>query len=513
MNDIGIIEISKESPVGNDVKYDDEYLEVVEEISYLDSLEFSKKIDYKKIKNKSISILKNKSKDIRVAIYLSISLTKIENILGFCKSIRVLKDMINKFSLSLFPISIVAKENAFRLWLNKILVILNNIDNYNLLKEEYHELFDDLKFIDDFLNTNLVKKISLSELFSLLDMKIIIKEVKNKKEENLIEEKKENLKKNSIKKPLNELSSNTKHNSKVYDSLENSDLKFVDIFDLLLKDLNNISSNLIENNQYNIFLFLLNRIKIWYDVDELPNHNENKTFILSPQTHEVDYLNKLYKEQNWDELLVESESRIFSNIFWLDLHFYVYVCLKHKQIKNINFYTSFLKLFLSKFPDLIYLKFENEFSFANNGTKLWLKELLIQKKESNEKFKNVDLKIGFELLDNNKNIEAADYFIEKINQTFSKKEQVTIILELIETFKDYKYKDLIYHYLDYLLEILEEFKLYKWDPSLAVKIYKVIINAMETIDYRIESTSFLKIKKKLLKLDFASYINLLNKDV
>ena len=115
--------------------------------------------------------------------------------------------------------------------------------------------------------------------------------------------------------------------------------------------------------------------------------------------------------------------------------------------------------------------------------------------------------------DNNKNIEAADYFIEKINQTFSKKEQVTIILELIETFKDYKYKDLIYHYLDYLLEILEEFKLYKWDPSLAVKIYKVIINAMETIDYRIESTSFLKIKKKLLKLDFASYINLLNKDV
>lgn len=166
MNDIGIIEISKESPVGNDVKYDDEYLEVVEEISYLDSLEFSKKIDYKKIKNKSISILKNKSKDIRVAIYLSISLTKIENILGFCKSIRVLKDMINKFSLSLFPISIVAKENAFRLWLNKILVILNNIDNYNLLKEEYHELFDDLKFIDDFLNTNLAKKISLSELFS-----------------------------------------------------------------------------------------------------------------------------------------------------------------------------------------------------------------------------------------------------------------------------------------------------------------------------------------------------------
>lgn len=142
-----------------------------------------------------------------------------------------------------------------------------------------------------------------------------------------------------------------------------------------------------------------------------------------------------------------------------------------------------------------------------------MKELLIQKKESNEKFKNVDLKIGFELLDNNKNIEAADYFIEKINQTFSKKEQVTIILELIETFKDYKYKDLIYHYLDYLLEILEEFKLYKWDPSLAVKIYKVIINAMETIDYRIESTSFLKIKKKLLKLDFASYINLLNKDV
>ena len=48
----------------------------------------------------------------------------------------------------------------------------------------------------------------------------------------------------------------------------------------------------------NIFLFLLNRIKIWYYVDELPNHNENKTFILSPQTHEVDYLNKLYKEQN-----------------------------------------------------------------------------------------------------------------------------------------------------------------------------------------------------------------------
>jgi type VI secretion system protein VasJ len=494
MNNLGKKIINKNNIIGNDIKYSDEYLELSEEINKLDALDFNKEINFNKIVDLSIDILENKSKDITVSIYLSIALSKTSYIVGFASSVQIIKDMLEQFGADLYPKNIIAKYNAFKWWIGKILSILNNTKDINIKLEEtvYNNLFFNLKFIDTFLNTYLNEKINFNELFALLNTKL---EKKEKKKEKKKEEKKE-------EKPLK--------NTSTLESYADEIISFQDIFNKLLKDLNNISCITIENDNFNIYLFLLNRIKIWFDIDKIPSNESGKTLIKAPENHEIEYLNTLYKEQSWDKLLIEAESRIFSYVFWLDLHFYVYVSLKHKQIQNIKTYITFIKDFINKFPQLISLKFDNGFNFANSATKLWLKDIILENKQTEKSQIDKDLQKGFELLGNNKIIKSMKFFLKQIKNASNKKDETFIIIELINILKDYKYNDLIYNYLDYLLETVDDYKLLEWEPNLTIKIYKLVINANKTLDYDISVSKLNEIKKNLSVLDLELYLNLTN---
>jgi type VI secretion system ImpA/VasJ family protein len=498
--------------IGEDVKYTDDYLMICEEISNLNSLEFNKEIDFEKIISLSKSILENESKDITVSVYLSIALSKEEDILGFSSSIQIIKDMLAKFGMELYPKNNVAKFNAFFWWINKIIPILSNIQNpcANLNQNIYDDIFSNLKFIDNFVNTNFEEKISFNEIFAFLNTKLVL--IEKKEESKNIEKKEEskNIEKKEVSKNIEkkEVSKNINIESLIDDG---NRIYLESIFNILLKDLNNISQNIIKNNNFNIYLFLINRIKLWFDIEEVPTNNMDVTYIKAPESHEFEYLNSLYKEQNWNELLVESESKIFAYPFWLDLHFYVYVSLKHKQIKDIHIYSDFIKNFINKFPKLIHFKFENELSFANSSTKLWLNEILNEKNHSKKNTKkDINLQKGYELVSNNQIIESIKFFLDEVNKSSTKRDEVLIIIELVNIIKDYKYYDLTYHYLDYLHQITIDYKLYDWESDLAVKIYKLIINSNKTINYDIDALKLNKIKKSLAVLDLEAYIEISN---
>lgn len=95
------------SPVGTDATNDEEYFKL--------SMEFPKTVpDYKNWIELSDIILKEKSKDIKVASWLCFALYRSEQLKGFKNGLELLYHLIKKFGNDLFPQSPVHKSKAIQ---------------------------------------------------------------------------------------------------------------------------------------------------------------------------------------------------------------------------------------------------------------------------------------------------------------------------------------------------------------------------------------------------------------
>jgi type VI secretion system protein VasJ len=507
--DLGKNCITETNAVGESVKYDDDYLEIIEEIRKLDALEFDVEVDFEKIIKLSLEILEKKSKDMIIAIYLSYSILKIEGINGFEKSIQILKDMFENYSKDLFPKNKIAQFNAFFWWMKKILLLFKDSENieYTTILEDdmYANLFNNISFLENYINSNYEQRISFVELLECLNTKLGSHKITKVVERNVSPSL--SLNNTHEENIMHSASSETEVNSIVSDKISN--LSFYETFEFVLKDLDTLSSTLIKTNDYNIYLFLINRIKIWFTMTELPKNESGKTYLKPPEEHEIEYLDKLYKEKNWDELLHEAESRIFRFLFWFDLHHYVYICLKNKEIDNLEVYSDFMRNFMYQFPKLVTMKFENGFAFSNSITMVWINNIL--KKPDIIKDKSVEkdhLRKGYELISQDKIIQAIKFFVNESKKSMNKKQEVEIIMELVAVLKNYKYDDLTFNYLDFLLEVSITYKLHEWDPEIAIKIYKLLLEAHDTIEYKIDVEKLNDIKLNLSLLDLELYLSL-----
>ena len=509
MQDLGKKHISETNTVGESVKHDDDYIEIIDEIGKLDSLEFNAEVNFENIIKLSIVILENKSKDLFVAIYLSYALLKLDGISGFEKSVQILRDMLENYSEDFFPKNKIAQFNAFLWWMKKIVLLINGVDGKKFiltLESAINiNLFNNLKFLENYISSNYEQRISFAELLKCLNTKLETHHSAKILEQNVDT----SLSRNNTQE--SNMNDSTLSSTEVAPILlkESLSLSFYNIFELFFKDLDSISSALIKNNDYNIYLFLINRIKIWFSIAELPINKLGITYLKPPEMHEIEYLDKLYQEQNWDELLYEAESRISQYIFWFDLHYYVYICLKNKELDNIEIYVDFMRNFIYKFPRLIEMKFENGFAFSNTIALQWINNLS-KKSDSVEKpsIEKNYLQKGYELISQDKIIEAIKFFLNESKNTMNKKKEVEVIMELVSVLKNYKYHDLVFNYLDFLLEVSIEYKLYEWDPDIAIKIYKLLLEAHNTIEYQIDADKINDIKLNLSSLDLELYLSL-----
>jgi len=530
-------DINKNNPTGESVKYDDDYIYILNEISKLDSLSLdTKDIDSNKIIELSLNILENKSKDIFIAIYYSYALCKQDNISGLITSTNIIKTLLVNFGENLYPKSKIAKYNSFSWWYNHIKSLLNNIkiDIREINSKNIELLIENINFIENYINDNFDDQISFRELVSNIDIKIngIIKNKDQQKvfEESLDNSKKkekskdENISKNNIiKKSLpkeEKLSNKINSRDTIQENLEqesienNLDISYESHISLISKNLEKNSSLLIKKNDFTIDLFILNRISIWSNIISLPKNNNNITYIKSPQTHEYEYIEKLVYDKKWNELLYESEMKVFEHIFWLDLNYYVYLALTKLNTKNLQFYELCINNYINTLPNIVNLKFEDKKPFANKETITWINKIKQKKNnfsspKSQEEKKDINkLQKGFELVSKDQIIEAIKFFIQESKHSPNKQEETKIIIKLVNVLIQENQSKLASNYIDILLKTAQKYKLHKWEPNIAIEIYKLIINAKNSIDYEIKTKDLLTIKKNLASLDIDTYLEI-----
>jgi len=456
---LGITPIDGENPAGNNVKYDEDFEKIESEISKLTSPTASSEVDWGLVAKLSEKILETKSKNILVSVYLSYALFKTQGVEGLGNGTKVLADLLENYWDTLYPPlkRIKGRKNAIEWLLDKLNKEFEDIEPQEVQDELKDELLLDLKRIDNFLNEHIEDAPLFYNLIKLIDMKLLLhvelqdEVVEEKVKDDLIEPKSE-------KKPLKDISTVDKDIEKDFLALVSS--------------LSLFTGEMIKTKDYRSELFVINRAFAWLDVEESPSVTNNITMLPPPDTQEVELLQKLYNEKNFDSLLWAAESRITTYLFWLDLHFYVAESLKNLgQVQASQSVLEQTRYFIKKLPKLENLTFSDSTPFANKMTKKWLS---LKEKEQNTIKEKEREKIPCDT-------EGVDRLSKLMKSATSVEDEVLYNIEVCRCLANGSNEILITTYTKQLLDRIEEYRINKWKPKIALDAYLVSIECLDNI--------------------------------
>jgi len=104
--------ISADAPCGEDVKYDDDFQAVKQQINQIGSV--SGEVDFDEVVAKSYAILETKSKDLMTASYLSLALARTQGSDGALEGLLVLHTLMREFWEGLHPQKPIRRRNALQ---------------------------------------------------------------------------------------------------------------------------------------------------------------------------------------------------------------------------------------------------------------------------------------------------------------------------------------------------------------------------------------------------------------
>jgi type VI secretion system protein VasJ len=103
IRELGKKAIPGEFPAGRDVRELEGFLALQGEIDRSQSISASGAVDWKKVEKLSEELLDREGKDLLVACYLSVALTRTGGPPGFLAGIKVMADLVEDYWETLFP--------------------------------------------------------------------------------------------------------------------------------------------------------------------------------------------------------------------------------------------------------------------------------------------------------------------------------------------------------------------------------------------------------------------------
>lgn len=415
LTELGTNPISDGQPTGDNIRYDDEFEFVEDELSKQGSMIDRGLVHWDKVIYASSNILSNKSKDLKVSCYLIRALFENRGVQGLQIGLEINHQILNQFWDNLFPVKKRARANAYEWLSSKFIPLLENLepelDSLTALESSY----ESIKNIEQFLNEQLLDDApALGSLRRLIND--LIEPLKQLKE---IEDKKQialQLSKNTVDGDVttegidSELSSsalnnesdianhtesknyihsqNQKQNLSDYDKTVNtipkndlpSTISSADSEKEINKAirqcheaLRNVSSWSILQSLDTPSAYAMNRFSTWMNISQLPMHTNNVTPLKPVPKDKLNVYTNLFNNKNYLELIPQVEQSFSKSPFWLDAHRLVSISLEalgmyeaSKQVKE------HLGLFLRRFPGLLDLKFSDQSDFADQITTQWI---------------------------------------------------------------------------------------------------------------------------------------------
>jgi len=529
--------ISGDSPTGNDAKNEEEYFRLNMEIPKTSP-------DYKKCIELADVILKEQSKDIKIAAWLCFALFRTEKIKGLRDGLSIIYHLLNKFENNLFPSNNVHRSKAIQ--------FINSTRFYKLVERED---INSLNANDLIEAENILSKIidESKKLFpeNVPVLKTIAGVLKSHVEEanSITSPKKEEKEtdqeemaadsdtlEHSEEKVATDTTQITEEKKKAQQSTLTSTPSSTQAIKYLSEkdSISQLRQNLTfffeiqedgvkkEKVPDSHFVFGLSRILQWGKLSSPPD-TDKITQIEAPNQIIRGKIKEWFENNDWDTLIPRIEINFLKadSVFryWFDVQRYLVKALEQKGGKYILAVEEIkiqLARLLNRIPDLHTLKFkDNKTPFADDETILWINDEVMSILGKGKSSESVILPpiIGEDYDSINKEYEIV---CSELPGKFE--ENLTVMQKAIDAdvrrkgkflrrlnFANYCIQAKQFHLakvnLFELKDLIEEYNLANWEPALCTAVWQSLyLTNKKLLSGSIDEEAKIKIDKEQKEL-------------
>ncbi|MBN1104077.1 MAG: type VI secretion system protein TssA [Deltaproteobacteria bacterium] len=480
LSDLGRNPISEQEPAGKDARFEPDMEVISAEIEKLSSPTASGGIDWRKIADLSARILAERSKDLLVAAYLCMALLQIEQLKGFARGVRIIRDLVENFWETMYPVKkrMRGRKNAVEWWLEKTTAFLEASKPVPLPQEEMEALQADIGAIEEFLARNMEDAPALGRLQGLLPA---IEALPEGGGEGPPPEKPQDVQ------PLPQPQVATAKTGPA-GAEPSTPVQGDSDAERALKEglgkLAGVASFYMAKDIYHPMAYSLTRMAAWTSVAEAPPSTDGRTRIPAPPQTLKSSLDALYRAGEWEGLLKTAEARIGEFLFWLDLNRYVAESLEHLGHQEIgDMISQETALYVRRLKGVESLFFSDGTPFADQETREWLGRITSPPRSgaapaivrSPEAAGELESKIAEEcakarsMVKEKKLGEAVALLHSGLRDGRSGRERMLWRLALCDLLASAGRENTAFPHLQEVLIEVDEYRLEVWDPEFALQ--------------------------------------------
>jgi type VI secretion system protein VasJ len=337
--------IRADAPAGDDIAYDDSFQSIKEEVAKLSD------IDDALIIEASERLLKQRAKDVRIAVYYVYGRMRRDGAEGIASGFELLAALVDRFGETLLPARAASRRSAFE-WLCGS-TFADRLDSvHGLTDDKLERALSALALIDERVATwPEAERPTLAPLYRRFEGRI---------------ESPSFVGDAAVEQPQKSPSTALPASSEVKSTSD------------LLDRVRQMTKFLREQPQGYLAAYRLMRCVRWDTLTEAPpSDSAGKTRLIAPRTEVRASLKRLLLQKQWTQLLEQVESAFAegANHFWLDLQYYAFVAQEqaggeYAPVRETA--ATDCALMLERLPGLEHLLFADATPFADDATLEWI---------------------------------------------------------------------------------------------------------------------------------------------
>jgi type VI secretion system protein VasJ len=480
---LGVRPVTESNPQGQDIRYEDLFLHLTAEIEKLSSPTDRDAFSWETVAHLASTVLRDHSKDLLAASYLSVALIHLRKDVGLDESTQILNDLLHHFWETLYPAKrrAAARVSALNWWLEKTLAGIGPNGGWSLTPDTAQMLCDRLIGMDRFLADHLDGSPSLDPL---------IRKINERTEANAPD-----------KAPAQPVKAVTPpEDIPVPDMRLDSPDEAIKALRPVFRKIRQTSRLLRDEQLSNPQAYRWLRFAVWEPVRTLPPAVDHVTRIEAPVLQTVNHLDHLLRDEDYEALIHASESSLANprNMFLIDLNRYTWLALSRLGDRfrgacdTVYFET---KMFVFRLNGLDTCVFSNGTPFVNEESREWLRD---QSKSYQQQSDRNDLSQSGRDLSAQGEIKSIrehygstgsltdtiGLFEQKIRGGVTRRESTIFRLELARFLAQEKKEALSAAHLDVIWEDLDRHDLATWEPSLALDVLTLMYRVFKKLPDR-----------------------------
>ncbi|MBL4829767.1 MAG: type VI secretion system protein TssA [Aliivibrio sp.] len=358
--------LSESAPVGVELKYDDRFENIENEINNTNNLFSNKSTDWTFVNNQTATLLENHSKDYRLLNWYSKSAYKLDSSIdNLMATVSLHREFITAFGESGYPQRKRAQISVLSDFINFAdKAICSHIDSAN--QETLASVLECITSLDKCLEESYQD--SISNLLPLIKkVKTALKRFESSKNE---ETRQKELNKTTVLDKAKSVATHLLHIDTIIDNDRDANKVFRQIQDMS----RNLTEYRLNQDTGDTRAYKLNRSLTWLNISQAPEGNSEGVTPLKPvPITKIQQYQTLLSEKKYAELLVHIENSLSKSPFWLDGHYISWQCSDHlNKNEAASILCHELSLLLQQSPELLELCFDDGSPFANSDTQSWI---------------------------------------------------------------------------------------------------------------------------------------------